>query len=506
MRLKNLEFFSNKVLDKDFWIGALNKIDFEKPIFLYKNLYEDEYKNYKILGNFEEKQWIIILNKVATNILNLVNGEKNLKQIFQSCKGLRFKWFINKELSLKEIAREIINPQNLTLEDLGLFFYFLNQYKIIYFGGLIAKSITQNQSGRDGRQIAAWIQITNDCNFRCDYCFLRRTPVNMPYKTILKTIDQVYESAQKNQVKDVLIELTGGEPLLRFKEIQKITDYLDKKDNEPGLVSKRRLFTNGSLITKGIAQFLKNNNFRLGVSLDGIGPWHDRQSKNLAGRATFQSVIRGINILQEAGVDFFILTAVTKSNLPGLPELVEYLLKNKIRFNCNLVRKNPLIDDKIIPTTEDLIKWIPETYKVIEKNLPRYFIANTLTSNVPDLGYEAHKCGIGKGVLAIDEVGNYFTCALLFYDKSQAIGNVYQNKDFYSLAISPEVQKVNLPVKEKKECVTCQYKYLCGEDFCPLSIYFTYNSFEQSAPYCSAFKILIPQALRLEAERLIKYF
>ena len=511
MKIKNLEFFSNKTSDKSFWQSASNKADFEGPIFLYKNLYEDEYKNYKILGNFDEKQWIVVLNKVAYNLLNLVDGKRNLRQIYKIYKGLKFKWLIlnqelSKSLSLKDVIKEITSPQNLTLEDLGLFFYFLHQHKVIHFGSPAFELNEQNQLNENKRQIAAWIQITNDCNFRCDYCFLQRNPVNMPYKTLVETIDRVYESAQRNQIKDILIELTGGEPLLRLKEIKKIIEYLNKKDNELGLISKRRLFTNGSLITKEIACFLKNNNFRLGVSLDGIGPWHDRQSKNVAGQDTFQVVERGINILLDEGVDFFILTTVTKINLPGLPELIEYLLKNKIRFSCNLVRKNPLVSDELIPTTEDLIKWIPRVYEVIQKNLPQYFIANTLTSNVPDLGYGAHKCGIGKGVLAIDEKGNYFTCALLFYDKSKALGNVFQNKDFYSLATSQEVLKENLPIKEKTDCAACQYKYLCGDEFCPLSIYFTYNSFKQPAPYCSAFKVLIPQALRLEAERLIKYF
>jgi uncharacterized protein len=59
-------------------------------------------------------------------------------------------------------------------------------------------------------------------------------------------------------------------------------------------------------------------------------------------------------------------------------------------------------------------------------------------------------------------------------------------------------------VEEKEGCRTCDWRYWCTGG-CPLLTYRATGRSDIKSPNCNIYKALFPEALRLEALRLLKY-
>lgn len=72
--------------------------------------------------------------------------------------------------------------------------------------------------------------------------------------------------------------------------------------------------TNGTLLDDAWCEFFHRYGFLVGISLDGPRESHDRYRKTIGGQGTFETVMRGIELLQQHRVEFNILCAVNDYN------------------------------------------------------------------------------------------------------------------------------------------------------------------------------------------------
>lgn len=145
------------------------------------------------------------------------------------------------------------------------------------------------------------LQVTQQCNFRCEYCifsggYLNRNHSNkkMSISMALKGIDFLINHS-KNHNK-IFISFYGGEPLLEFNFIKQCIEYAEKEAE-----GKKVLFsmtTNGSLLTDEIVEFLYKHDVALTISLDGPKEVHDIHRKFASNNCgSFDKVINNfINI------------------------------------------------------------------------------------------------------------------------------------------------------------------------------------------------------------------
>ena len=106
----------------------------------------------------------------------------------------------------------------------------------------------------------------------------------------------------------------GGEPTLRGLPFFRTLVKLCERYRRPGQHVVHAMQTNGTLIDEEWAEFLKANDVLVGVSIDGPEPYHDAYRLNRAGRGTHAMVIRGWNILRQAGVRCNVLCTVHHAN------------------------------------------------------------------------------------------------------------------------------------------------------------------------------------------------
>lgn len=159
------------------------------------------------------------------------------------------------------------------------------------------------------------IETTSQCNLRCKYCVYSDhyeytksyDDSFMNFETAKLAIDYYFENFKKinyrNPTRVPAIGFYGGEPLINFKLIKEVVEYINLKYSEYDEI-QYNITTNGLLLKKDIADFLVEHNFAIIVSLDGYKENHDRNRVKINGQGSFDEVIGNIKKLKQKYNDF----------------------------------------------------------------------------------------------------------------------------------------------------------------------------------------------------------
>ena len=154
------------------------------------------------------------------------------------------------------------------------------------------------------------------CNLDCHYCYyLDKAEIYGGHEPrmsldILEVCIRKYIEA--NDVPEVTFNWHGGEPLVMGLDFYRKAVALEQK-YASGKTIRNTLQTNGTLITQEWASFFRDNDFLIGISIDGPQDIHDKYRKDKGGAPTFDKVMRGLNILYRTGVRYNTMTTVNKS-------------------------------------------------------------------------------------------------------------------------------------------------------------------------------------------------
>ncbi len=124
----------------------------------------------------------------------------------------------------------------------------------------------------------------------------------------------------------------GGEPTLLGLDFFKEALELQKRYLPEGSRVSNAIQTNATLIDKPMAEFFAENNFLVGVSLDGPKKYHDIFRVTAGGKGTHGSVFKGIQNLKDAEAAFNILVLVNSENVKRPKELYRYFRDKGFKF------------------------------------------------------------------------------------------------------------------------------------------------------------------------------
>ncbi len=449
-----------------------------KEIYIYKNNYIDWVEGYLLVYNPLSTKGIIILNKEAAFLYKLINNRRTIKEIFLIAK--------KKDPNIK--YTDIINIlKNFVYSEIAYFDKTKNKLNFLF-----KKPI----------HLGVWFHLTNQCNLRCTYCYVWKTNDKMSKEIAQESIKKIIESAKKNNFKKITIKFSGGESLLVFSQLLEIVSLGRKLAKKAKIEIDFVILTNGILLTKEISKKIKKENLKVSVSLDGIGKYNDAQRIFSNGKGTFKYIERGIKNLQQTGVSFNVSITITSKNIENIPNLTKYLLKKNIPFVFNFYRENPFVEEKNLEgENKKLIKFLKKAYKIIYKNPPPYSLINGLLDRVSFKKPHFNCCGVGINYLIVRHDGKLASCQMTL---ERSIGSI-NNKDLIkTMKEGNFVRPKNLTVEGKTPCNTCQWKYICCGG-CPLLTFRQKGKYTVNSPYCTVYKALIPEVLRIEAKRLIKY-
>lgn len=195
------------------------------------------------------------------------------------------------------------------------------------------------------------------CNLRCKYCYYleknelyKRQGNHVITDELLEKFVKEYIEAQTTP--NILFTWHGGETLMRpisfyrrALELQRIYSHGRQIDN--------CIQTNGTLLNDEWCEFFKQNNFLVGVSIDGPQEFHDEYRKTGTGRPTFRDVMKGINLLNKHGVEWNALAVVNDFNADYPIDFYHFFKE----IGCRYIQFTPIVER--ITTRPDNLRLAP---------------------------------------------------------------------------------------------------------------------------------------------------
>jgi uncharacterized protein len=175
------------------------------------------------------------------------------------------------------------------------------------------------------------------CNLGCEYCFYlekaelypERSNFGMSDET-LETYVRQYIEAQPGPV--VTFAWQGGEPtLLGVEFFEKAIQYQERYA-PPNVQIQNCLQTNGTLLDEEWGRFLAEEDFLVGISIDGPRELHDTFRSTRTDGATFHRVMEGLSVLQEYDVEHNALCVLNTVNSQHPIEVYEFFKRQGLEW------------------------------------------------------------------------------------------------------------------------------------------------------------------------------
>ncbi|MBC7261513.1 MAG: SPASM domain-containing protein [Chloroflexi bacterium] len=133
--------------------------------------------------------------------------------------------------------------------------------------------------------------ITENCNLRCDYCFVHGKNAfhRMSWDTAKKAVDFLIRESRDQ--KQLHIFYMGGEPFLEFELMRQVTLYAEERARETGKQVDFSVTTNGTLFTEESLAFCRDHAIRYMLSMDGDRETQNTHRKAPGGRGSFDLVL-----------------------------------------------------------------------------------------------------------------------------------------------------------------------------------------------------------------------
>ena len=174
-----------------------------------------------------------------------------------------------------------------------------------------------------GTEAEVYVETTEACNFGCPGCatgadrYLSGQARTMDKDTLQTLMESAARSVSEKGMERLRFKWAGGEAIMPIslkllKEGQGFIDSL--RAQYPNLDISQVILTNGSQFTEEVIAELKEWGVHASVSLWGLGETNDKARAIRREKDKYPNIIRGIQRLHEAGINYNINHVVT----PGM--------------------------------------------------------------------------------------------------------------------------------------------------------------------------------------------
>lgn len=347
------------------------------------------------------------------------------------------------------------------------------------------------------KHLMVWLHVTNDCNLSCSYCYLNHTATKMSKSTVDKVIKQINSVVKDEGYEKVTIKLSGGEALLEFDLIKYIIKEL--KATAFGNSFEFVILSNGTIYNEKIAHFIKKNNVKLMISLDGIGEFQDRHRKYARGAGTYSTVLKNIDKFLFKGIKPYISSVLTSENVKGLKGLLDFCNKKELAFSLNLVKSNN--KDILVSYAQFKKKWEDAIEVIREIAKKSSLLGNIIDSLVIGFTRE-YSCLAGRDYLVFNCSGEILRCQHEI-SSYQGMPNLHCDdgyKIMETIRSGREDSWNSVNVDNINKCQYCPIKYFCAGS-CPIFRQFLEES-NTPCDYCQIYYFVFSSVLSLIDDQL----
>ena len=299
------------------------------------------------------------------------------------------------------------------------------------------------------------------CNLDCKYCFYLEKP-HLNQRRMSNEVLEAYIQSylQLAPQKEVAFLWQGGEPTLAGIDFyQRAVEFQQKYANGKRIYNA--LQTNGILLDQNWCQFLKQNDFLVGISIDGPEALHDAYRLTKSQKGTFKQVMQGLDNLIKFNISFNTLTVVHKQNVLHGAEIYQFLKS----IGSQYMQFIPLMGDyqqqaEAKDYGQMMIDIFHQWYAQDIGKIGVQFIEQWLMAF---LGFQPSLCIFRKACgdqMVLEQNGDIYSCDHYVYPEYK-IGNLIETP-LRDITYSAKQQRFGLAkAKLSERCQQCQFQFAC---------------------------------------------
>ena len=346
--------------------------------------------------------------------------------------------------------------------------------------------------------LTAWLHVIEHCNLNCVYCYAPRNGRVMTAEVGRSAVGAVFRAARAHGLRTVKLKYAGGEPTLNIPVVTAIHNLAQELAAAADLELQEVLLSNGVSVSLEMLQWMRREGIRLAVSLDGLGPAHDEPRASPSGGSPSARAVQTIDRALDLGLRPQLSVTVTDRNVDVLSDVALFALERDLLFNLNFVR--PRRGDQPLLAPGRLIAGVREVLSVLEERLPaRRLLTGLLDRCVVGVRH-GHPCGAGGSYLVIDPRGQLACCQM---EMGDTLGAVWEGDPLQRVRSAWD-ESLSPAVDARTECAGCVWRYWCAGG-CPLLTRRVEGRVDVRSPYCEVYRALLPELVRLEGLRLVRW-
>ncbi len=312
------------------------------------------------------------------------------------------------------------------------------------------------------------------CNLGCRYCFYSSREGLYPgsdFRMSKKLLGSyIRQHIEAHHAPEIIFTWQGGEPALMGLDFFKRVVSLQQKYSRSGTRILNAFQTNGTMLTEEWCKFFHENQFLLGISLDGPRELHDAWRVDKKGGSTFDRVMAGVALLREHQVEFNVLACVHSANAAHGLEIYRFL---RDEVGASFIQFIPIVErgEDGRPTSwsvtgrqygDFLISVFDEW---VQRDVGRTFVQifdvalGVWFGQPSTLCVFAETCGNG---VALEHNGDLYSCDH-FVDSQHKLGNISRTH-LAELIASPRQRAFGLDKRDTlpRVCRECAVRFICN--------------------------------------------
>lgn len=336
------------------------------------------------------------------------------------------------------------------------------------------------------------------CNLDCAYCYYLEKedlyPETKKWAMSERTLDayiRQYIEAQPPGVSEIVFGWQGGEPTLLPLDFYERVVKLQRRHCPENSRCINTLQTNGLRLDDRWCDFLKQNEFLVGLSLDGPADLHDAYRVDKQGRTTHHHVMNALGHLQRSGVPYNVLTVVHALNGDHPVRVYEFLKNAGVEFIQFIPLVEPVRTSPVVSATLPVFRCPSKLDRIVsdrsvgpdqfgrflihvfeqwrQGDVGRIFVQIFDQALAAWCGIEPSLCIFRKTcgrALALEHNGDLYACDH-FVNQDHFLGNIHE-QSVRELAHSPKqidfgrAKASMLP----RVCRACDVLFVCNGE-CP---------------------------------------
>jgi len=341
------------------------------------------------------------------------------------------------------------------------------------------------------------------CNLSCSYCYYLEKQDLYPGSESFRMTDDILEKyiiqhieAATEQV--IMFSWHGGEPLLAGLDFFKKVVALQKKHIPSGKRAINGIQTNGIPLDDHWCSFLSEEDFMVGISIDGPDDLHNQHRTDQTGKGSLDLTLRGYELLNRYGITTEILCVLNSLNVKYPLVIYKYFkaLDAKYLTFLPLVEQLPGsptgVSPDSVPANEFGLFLSRVFDEWVEKDIGRIKVqvfeeaARTAFNQDHTLCIFKINCG---GVPVIERNGDFYSCDH-FVDMDHCLGNI-KDKSIADLLDSDEQKAFGMAKSATlpNYCIECPVRIMCNGE-CPKNRFIKTPDEQPGLNYlCSGYKL-----------------